>query len=120
MSLTAARQVLIPVQAEYFAARRIENLLDVVGAVKQRTNSVLEWWLLVTMFDQRNRICRGVVRQLKQNFPRQLLETVIGVDTRLRESPAVGEPITVYSPHTRASKQYLRLAKELHQSLIQE
>lgn len=115
MALTAAHHVIIPVQAEFFAARRLDRLVDVVSAVKQRTNPGLRWHLLVTMFDTRNRICRGVQNQLQINFGQNLLQTVIGVDTRLRESPAVGEPITVYAPRTRASRQYRNLAQELHQ-----
>jgi chromosome partitioning protein len=114
MALTAARWVVIPVQCEYYAARRLLRLLDVVEAVRTRTNPDLSCYLLATMYDQRTRIGQGVLEQLKLRFPGRLLDTVIGVDTRLRECPAAGEPITVYAPRTRASRQYRRLAREFH------
>jgi chromosome partitioning protein len=116
-ALTAAHSVIIPVQAEYYAARRLDRLINVIDAVKQRTNAGLTWFILVTMYDQRNRICRGILEQLQQGFPDKLLETVISIDTRLRECPAVGEPITVYAPRTRATQQYHQLAQEIRQKL---
>ncbi|MCP4537014.1 MAG: ParA family protein [Chloroflexi bacterium] len=111
-ALTAARWVLIPVQCEYFAARRMRRLLEAVTIVRKRTNPHLTCYLVATMYDKRNRICQGVLQQLRWHFPTQLLDTVIGVDTRLRESPATGEPITLYAPRTRASQQYRQLARE--------
>jgi chromosome partitioning protein len=120
MALTAARWVIIPVQCEYYAARRLLRLLDVVAAVRVRTNPDLSCYLLATMYDQRTRIGKGVLEQLKLRFPdrgpdaARLLDTVIGVDTRLRECPAAGEPITLYAPRTRASRQYHQLAREFH------
>ncbi len=120
MALTAARWVIIPVQCEYYAARRLLRLLDVVDAVRARTNPDLSCYLLATMYDQRTRIGQGILEQLKLRFPDRgadsvgLLDTVIGVDTRLRECPAAGEPITLYAPRTRASRQYRQLAREFH------
>ncbi len=113
MALTTARYVIIPVQCEYYAARRLGRLLDVVGIVRSRTNADLVPHLLATMYDQRTRIGRGVLEQLKLNFEGQLFDTVIGVDTRLRECPAVGEPIILYAPQTRARQHYRELAREV-------
>jgi chromosome partitioning protein len=112
MALTAAQCVLIPIQCEYYAAWGLSRLLDIVEIVQERTNPALTCYLLATLYDQRNRICRSVLEQLRNNFPDRMLETVIGVDTRLRECPAVGEPIILYAPHTRASQQYRQLARE--------
>ncbi len=120
MALSTAHSVLIPVQAEFYAARRLDRLLDVVDVVRDRLNQHLITYLVVTMYDQRNRICRGVLDQLRLSFSKRLLNTVIGVDTRLRESPAVGEPITMYAPRTRATKQYRELARELDNKIKQE
>jgi len=119
MALTAAQEVLIPVQCEYFAARGLGRLLDIVAAVQGRTNPDLTCHLLATLYDRRNRICRDVLGKLKAHFPERLLDTVIGVDTCLRECPAVGEPIILYAPRTRASQQYRQLAREF-QARIQD
>lgn len=92
-------------------------MLEVISAVRERANPGLSCCLLATMYDKRNRICRSVLEQLRINFPDRLFETVIGVDTRLRESPALGEPIIRYAPRTRTSRQYRQLAHELHQKI---
>jgi chromosome partitioning protein len=113
MALTAAQYILVPVQCEYFAIRSLNRLLDIITVVQERTNSDLSYHLVATMYDQRNSICRQVLNQLQTHFPEWLLDTVIGVDTRLRECPATGEPIILYAPHTRASQQYRQLAQEL-------
>jgi chromosome partitioning protein len=112
MALTAAQRVLIPVQCEYYAARGLSRLLDIVDIVQERTNPGLICHLLATLYDQRNRICQSVLEQLRDTFPDRMLDTVIGVDTRLRECPVVGEPIILYAPRTRASQQYRQLARE--------
>jgi chromosome partitioning protein len=81
--------------------------------VRQRTNPDLVYRVLITMFDRRNRISHVVREQLERAFSAALLETVIEVDTKLRESPAFGLPITLYAPRTRGAAQYRALAQEL-------
>ncbi len=112
MALTAAQTVLIPVQCEYYAARGLGRLLDIIEAIQARTNPTLLYYLFVTMFDQRNKISHNVLEQLHAHFTDHMLNTVIGIDTRLRESPIAGEPIIHYAPRTRASEQYRALAQE--------
>lgn len=113
MALTASDEVLIPAQCEYYAAKGLERLLEIVEAVREKTNPDLEARVLPTMYDQRNRICRMVLGQLRQAFPDMVLDHLIGVDTKLREAPALGEPITIYAPQSRAAEQYRSLAGEL-------
>jgi len=113
MALTTASLVLVPVQCEYYAARGLSRLLDIVSEVQKRTNPNLAYHLLPTMYDKRNGICRNVLEQLQTHFPTTIFDTVIGVDTRLRESPVTGEPIMLYAPRTRATAQYRSLAKEV-------
>jgi chromosome partitioning protein len=97
MALTTAAMVLVPVQCEYYAARGLSRLLDIVSEVKKRTNPNLTYHLLPTMYDKRNSICRNVLGQLQTHFSTAIFDTVIGVDTRLRESPVTGEPIMLYA-----------------------
>ncbi|MBN2005331.1 MAG: ParA family protein [Anaerolineae bacterium] len=118
MALSAAQWVIIPVQCEYYAARRLQRVFNVIAQVREKFNPKLApAYLLATMYDQRTRISKDILEQLRQNFPENLLETLIGVDTRLRESPAAGEPIVLYAPRTRASEQYRQLAQELLEKL---
>jgi hypothetical protein len=65
------------------------------------------------MYDMRNRVHPMILKVLRDRFQNALLETMIQVDTKLRESPAFAKPITAYAPTTRAARQYHALAKEL-------
>ncbi len=111
----AADEILIPVQCEYYAAKGLDLLLTIISTMEKRRNQSIPWHLVVTLYDPRNKIHRTVYEQLKYNFSDHLLETFIRMDTKLRECPIVGEPITVYAPSTRASEQYRQLAQEINQ-----
>jgi chromosome partitioning protein len=115
MALTAANLALIPVQCDYFATRGLLSLLEIVKAVQAQTNPQLIYALFVTMYDARPLISRRMLEQLRLNFPDEMFDTIIGIDTRLRESVLANEPITTYSTNTRASVQYRSLANELIQ-----
>jgi len=113
MALTASRMVIVPIQTEFLAAVGLVRLIETIDAVKEHTNPVLDFHLLAVMYDQRNGICRDVLQKLRENFPQKLFNTVIGVDTRLKECVATGQPVIQYDPKTRASQQYTLLAEEL-------
>jgi chromosome partitioning protein len=65
------------------------------------------------MLDRRNRTHRNIEEQLRNTFDQGLFKTIIEVDTKLRESPIAGLPITQYKPSSRGSQQYRNLAQEL-------
>lgn len=112
-ALTATDILIIPVQAEYYAARSLENMFSLIELVRQKTNPALRYRILVTMYDRRNSICVKIFEQMKVAFSNALFEAVIEIDTKLRESPVVAKPITVYKPDTRGAQQYRDLAGEL-------
>lgn len=112
-ALTAADLLVIPGQCEYYSVRSLHQVLGLVGVVRRKTNPRLNYRLLVTMFDVRNKIHRLILEHLHARFPDAIFQTMIQVDTRLRESPAFGLPVTKYAPRTRAARQYRALAQEL-------
>lgn len=112
-ALTAADQLIIPVQSEYYAARAMRPILKLVQLVRRKTNPNLAYRILVTMFDRRNKISQVILEQIQSKFHSALFETIIEIDTKLRESPTVGLPINLYSPRTRGAQQYRALAEEL-------
>jgi chromosome partitioning protein len=112
-ALTAVDLLVVPVQCDYYSAHSLRQTVGLVRRVRERTNPHLSYRVLVTLYDRRNRICRAVLSQMQRDLSPVLLQTVIEVDTRLRESPAYGRPITLYAPHTRSAQQYRTLAKEL-------
>jgi len=112
-ALTAADLLIVPVQCEYYAAHALGQIMRLVRLVRERTNPQLIARVLVTMYDRRNKICQVILEQMQRGLRSVLFETIIGVDTKLRESPAFGQPITLYAPRTRGAQQYRALAKEL-------
>jgi chromosome partitioning protein len=116
-ALTAAQFVIIPTQPEYFSAHGLRNLMAMIRRVRTQTNPDLAYFILITMMDRRNRIHRTLSEQLRLTFKEGLLETVIEIDTKLRESTVAGLPITHYTPHSRSALQYRALAQELIQDV---
>lgn len=112
-ALAAAELLIIPTQCEFFSASALSNVLDLIRDIRARLNSRLRYRLLVTMLDRRNRIHRTLFNQVQNTFAGALFDTVIEIDTRLRESPIFGQPITTYAPNSRGAKQYRALAEEL-------
>jgi chromosome partitioning protein len=112
-ALTAADLLIIPTQAEYFSAYALRNMMGTIRRVRQESNPNLAYRILVTLLDRRNRTHRNIFEQLQATFGQGVFTTVIEVDTKLRESPIAGVPITQYKPTSRGSQQYRVLAQEL-------
>jgi len=112
-ALTAADLLLIPTQAEYFSAYALRNMMTLIRQVRERDNPALAYRILVTMLDKRNRTHRNIHEQLRATFGEGVFDTVIEIDTKLRESPIAGMPISRYKPSARGSTQYRVLAEEL-------
>jgi chromosome partitioning protein len=112
-ALTAADLLLIPTQAEYFSAYALRNMMSIVRRIREEDNRNLAYRILVTMLDNRNRTHRNIHEQLRSTFGEGVFNTVIEMDTKLRESSIAGLPISRYKPGARGSTQYQVLAQEL-------
>ena len=112
-ALSAADLLIIPTQAEYFSAYALRNMMGMIRRVRQESNPGLGYRILITLLDRRNRTHRNIQEQLQNTFGEGLFRTVIEIDTKLRESPIAGLPITRYRPGARGSQQYRELAQEL-------
>ena len=112
-ALSAADLLIIPTQAEYFSAYALRNMMGTIRRIRQEVNPRLAYRILVTLLDRRNRTHRNIFEQLQATFGQGVFTTVIEVDTKLRESPIAGVPITQYRPSSRGSQQYRVLAQEL-------
>ncbi len=112
-ALTAADLLLIPSQAEYFSAYALRNMMSLIRRVREKDNPDLAYRILVTMLDKRNRTHRNIHEQLRSTFGEGVFDTVIEIDTKLRESPIAGMPISRYKPGARGATQYRVLAEEL-------
>ena len=114
-ALQASHLLIIPSQAEYFSISALRSMLKFVQKERDQGNPNLIYRILLTMYDQRNRINRTLRDQLQVTFYEGLFKNIIGVDTKLRESSVVGLPIMDYKPKTRSAYQYHALAEELKQ-----
>lgn len=112
-ALSASDLLIIPSQAEFFSAYALRNMMTTIRRVRQDGNPELVYRILVTMLDRRNRTHRNIYEQLIATFGDGVFTSVIEIDTKLRESPISGQPITVYRPNSRGSLQYRVLAQEL-------
>ena len=112
-ALAASDLLLIPAQAEYFSAYALRNMMALIRRIREGENPNLAYRILVTMLDKRNRTHRNIHDQLRSTFGEGVFNTVIETDTKLRESPIVGLPISRYKPGSRGSIQYRVLAQEL-------
>jgi len=112
-ALAASDLLMIPTQAEYFSAYALRNMMTTVRRIRKEANSHLAYRILVTLMDRRNRTHRNIHEQLVATFGEGVFSTIIELDTKLRESPIAGQPITRYKPNSRGSLQYRVLAQEL-------
>ena len=115
-SLTASDSVIIPVQCEYFALEGLGKLLNTIKIVQSRLNPDLDIeGILLTMFDQRLRLAKQVVEEVKTHFQQMVFETIIHRNTRLGEAPSHGETIIMHDADSTGAINYLNLAREILQ-----
>ena len=115
-SLTAADSVIIPVQCEYFALEGLGKLLNTIKIVQSRLNPDLDIeGILLTMFDQRLRLAKQVVDEVKTHFQQMVFETIVHRNTRLSEAPSFGETVIMYDANSTGAINYLNLAREILQ-----
>jgi chromosome partitioning protein len=113
-ALAAADQVLIPIQAEYYALEGLSQLLDTIRLVQERLNSRLEiGGILITMYDSRLNLARQVVDDARAHFPDKVFSTVISRNVRLSEAPSFGKPIILYDIGSAGAENYISLAEEV-------
>lgn len=113
-SLVAAREVLIPVQCEYYALEGLGQLLSTINLIKEHVNPNLEiLGAVMTMFDGRNKLSEAVFQELYQFFPRKIFRSVIPRNVRLAEAPSHGISIKDYDGDSKGARQYRKLAQEI-------
>ncbi len=117
-ALTAATEVLVPIQCEYYALEGLSQLLSNVELVRTSLNPTLVVSTIVlTMYDARTKLADQVVRDVKDHFSQsvttKVCKTVIPRSVRVSEAPSFGQPVTLHDPSSRGSIAYRELAKEV-------
>jgi chromosome partitioning protein len=113
-ALTAAEELLVPIQCEYYALEGLGQLLRNVSLVQQNINQELRLTgIVMTMFDPRTKLSEQVVEEVQRYFGELVYDTIIPRTVRLSEAPGYGVPITVYDPKSKGAESYRLLAAEV-------
>jgi len=112
--LVAAHELIIPVQAEFYAMEGLGQLVQTVQRVRKGLNPELKLMgVLVTMHNGRTTLSMQVHEEVKRHFPDTVFETVIPRNVRLAEAPSFGKPIMHYDGWSKGARSYKALAKEV-------
>lgn len=113
-ALTAADQLIIPIQCEFFALEGLSKIIDTTNMVKKRINKGLEiFGVVITMYDSRTSLAKQVSDEVEKFFEGKVFETKIPRAVRISEAPGFGQPINMYDPSGKGTKAYRELAKEV-------
>ncbi len=117
-ALTAADEVVIPVQTEYYALEGISELMNTFNLIRDNLNPQLRiGGIILTMYDSRNNLSNQVVEEIRSYFQDKVFQTMIPRNVRLSECPSHGLPISLYDAKSRGAESYEALTGELHQRL---
>jgi chromosome partitioning protein len=113
-ALIAADQVLLPVQAEFYALEGLGQLLETMKLVRKGLNPTLELLgVLVTMYDNRTTLSGQVYTEVARHFPGKVFETKIPRNVRLAEAPSHGLPVGAYDRFSKGSRAYKAAVEEI-------
>ena len=113
-AFAAAKEVLIPIQGEYYALEGLSQLLNSINRLREYLNPNLKVSaILMTMFDRRTNLSREVADEVRQHFPEQTLNTVIPRSVRISEAPSYSQTIITYDPEGTGAVAYREAANEL-------
>ncbi len=112
----AAREVLIPIQCEYYALEGVSQLVGSIDMIRSHLNpSLLLSTILLTMFDSRTNLAHQVVDDVRQHFPAQTLNVIIPRSVRVSEAPSFGQTVIAYDASSPGSVSYQEAAIEIAQ-----
>ncbi len=116
--LTAADNIIIPVQCEYYAIKGLNEFMNIVNLVKDRLNPALEIsGILLTMYDGRIRHTNQIIDNMEKSIKTHIYKTRIPRDDKFIEASSFGKPINIYDPNSNGARAYLQVFNELTKSL---
>ncbi|MFT4229195.1 MAG: ParA family protein [Microbacterium sp.] len=113
-AFTAADEVFIPIQCEYYALEGLSQLLGSVRMIQKHLNPRLRVsTILLTMFDGRTNLAQQVAQEVRTHFPGEVMRTVIPRSVRVSEAPSFGQTVIAYDGHSAGAIAYREAAVEL-------
>ncbi|MPZ51729.1 MAG: AAA family ATPase [Acidimicrobiia bacterium] len=111
--MAAADEILVPIQAEYYALEGLTQLMANIERVRAHLNPDLEVeGVVLTMHDNRTRLAKDVGDQVREYFGDRTYRTIVPRSVRLSEAPSYGEPIETYDPMSQGAIAYRELGRE--------
>ena len=113
-ALCAAKNLIVPLQTEYYALEGLTQLMRTLDLVRENFNKdIMLQGILLTMFDKRNKICEMVSDDVKNHFGKKVFNTIIPRNVRVSEAPSYGQPVLMYDISCPGSQAYASLAGEI-------
>ena len=113
-ALCAAKNLIVPLQTEYYALEGLTQLMRTLDLVRENFNkNITLQGILLTMFDKRNKICEMVSDDVKNHFGKKVFNTIIPRNVRVSEAPSYGQPVLMYDISCPGSQAYASLAGEI-------
>ena len=113
-AFVAAREVLIPIQCEYYALEGLSQLLRNIDLIQKKLNPQLALsTILLTMYDSRTKLAAQVVSDVREHFPSQTLNAVIPRNVRISEAPSFGRTVISHDPTSSGAISYMEAAVEI-------
>ena len=113
-ALSAADEVIIPIQTEYYALEGLSQLVKTIDLIKTNLNKKLKiGGIILTMYDSRLVLSHQVKDEVEDHFGEVVFKTAIPRNVRLSEAPSHGMPILYYDPTSSGSLAYETLAREI-------
>lgn len=109
----ACNELIIPVEPSRFSIQGVERLMDIISLMKDRLNHVIDYRVLITMFDSRLEHCFNMKGIIRKNFENRIINTIVHVNVKLKEAAVQGKTVLEYDKYCRGSKDYFSLAKEI-------
>jgi chromosome partitioning protein len=116
--LTAAQEVVIPVQCEALSHRGVGQLLETMRDIRHFTNPHLEiTGIIATMYDGRTRHARHVLADVGSRYEVRVLQPPVRKSIRFAEASQAGKPILSYAPSHPGSEAYRELARQIEEGI---
>lgn len=113
-AFVAAREVLIPIQCEYYALEGLSQLLKNIEMIQKHLNAELVVsTILLTMYDGRTNLAAQVAAEVREHFPQQVLKAVVPRSVRISEAPSYQQTVLTYDPSSSGALSYLEAAAEI-------
>ena len=113
-AFTASDEILIPLESQYLAMQGLTELIGIIKKKAKRINpNLIIGGIFVTKFDIRLTLSKEIFDFAKINFPNEIFNTKIRLNTRLAEAPSSEVDILRYAPNSHGANDYKELAKEI-------